>query len=325
VVAGDHCSLAVTEDGRVYIWGEDVFGRLAPDRDNRHVPTLIEELSHYRVRQVAIQTEFCAAVTEEGLLFTWATAARQEYYDVESDAEQHGPQLGLGLTGITTGDFWPPLCVTALAHERVGSVAVGIDFALVGTEAGAVFSFGRGGSLGHGDRESRILPKRIEALEGVYVATVAAHGCQSLALTACGRVFWWGKRPTSTHALEQQLLPQLMDPSAFGGRPVWRISVNFQQAYSVTDAGVLFCWGRGYDGHDGGSATPLSNDQLEQSHGRLRDSKAFLWSACRQGAGTHWCWSLTAASMRSASAGPWASAGGVAGRKPSRNAGRSSR
>lgn len=41
--------------------------------------------------------------------------------------------------------------------------------------SGAVFSFGcgEGGCLGHGDMKDQILPKRIEALGGVYVATVA--------------------------------------------------------------------------------------------------------------------------------------------------------
>jgi alpha-tubulin suppressor-like RCC1 family protein len=155
------------------------------------VPTLIHELSHHRVRQVDINIDVCAAVTEEGLLFIWATAVGLASLQ-DDTVESRWPRLGPGLDdGIADGHPSSPKCVTALKEERVGSVVIGLGFALVTTEAGAVFSFGQGsyGSLGHGDDETHILPKRVEALDGVHVAAVATGGYQSLALTACGRVF----------------------------------------------------------------------------------------------------------------------------------------
>jgi alpha-tubulin suppressor-like RCC1 family protein len=161
---------------------------------------LIQELSHHRVRQVAICYETCAAVTEEGLLYTWVTTAFRESYGV-ADVEQRRPILGLGLDGTTLDTLWPPQCVTALSMERVSSVAVGRRFTLVTTEAGAVYFFGDGKlvtNLGHGDREIHVLPKRVEALDAFYVAAVAAGPWQFLALIACGRVCWWGDHLKST-------------------------------------------------------------------------------------------------------------------------------
>jgi alpha-tubulin suppressor-like RCC1 family protein len=259
VVAGCYCSLAVSEAGGVYIWGENSRGRLASDRQDRLVPTLIQELSHHRVREVAIEDNLCAAVTEEGLLITWATAS--ETFS-EEDEEERMPQLGLGLEGTTIGVLWPPRCVTALQEKRVGSVAVGHCFTLVSTEAGAVFSFGdcSNGSLGHGDHETHSLPKRVEALDGVYVATVATGYRQSLALTACGRVFWWGARITSATESEFQLVPQLVD-SAFGGERVRSIAASFLTSYAVTDADVLFSWGCDGHAHDGNF--PLSHQHCQ--------------------------------------------------------------
>jgi hypothetical protein len=116
VAAGYYCSLAVSEAGQVYMWGGPHCGRLASDAEDRLVPTLIEELSHHRVRQVAIAVEICAAVTEEGLLFTWATGAQ---FHVQ--AEKRQPLLGLGLHGATIGSSRPPQCVTALKDEGVAS------------------------------------------------------------------------------------------------------------------------------------------------------------------------------------------------------------
>jgi hypothetical protein len=131
VMAGFHCSLALTEAGRVYMWGQGPCGRLASDLEDRLVPTLIQELSHHRVRQVAVGHDLCAAVTEEGLLFTWATAAIDaEFYAPVTDRTRQ--RLGLGLKNTSIANLWPPQCVSALQEERVSSVAVRIDF----TEAG---------------------------------------------------------------------------------------------------------------------------------------------------------------------------------------------
>jgi alpha-tubulin suppressor-like RCC1 family protein len=252
-VAGVRCSLAVSQAGLVFSWGDGQASssRLASVEQDRLVPTLIQELCHHRVRQVAMAHDLCAAVTEEGLLFTWATEKNKGTFLVKND--ERVPRLGLGLEGTNINQLWPPQCVTALSKERVGSVAVGSSYTLVTTEAGAVFSFGTGarGRLGHGDNNSQVLPKRIEALDGVCVATVAVGMCHCLALTACGRVFWWGARIKSTTEFELQLLPQLMDSTAFGGGRVRRIAANIHTAYAVTDAGVLFTWGCDSYAHDG--------------------------------------------------------------------------
>jgi hypothetical protein len=245
VAAGFDCNLALSEAGRVYMWGGAWLELLELTEESQLVPTLIQELCHHRVRQVAISYDLCAAVTEEGLLFTWVTPIGEALY--ENEPEETRPRLGLGLDGATAGNALLPRCVTALKHERVGSVAVGNGFTLVTTEAGALFSFGGGGmdaSLGHGNTGTCMLPKRVEALDAFYVATVAvaSGGYYSLALTACGRVFWWGKFIKSTTELETQVLPQRV-VSAFGGGRVRGIAASYTTAYAVTDAGVLFSWG----------------------------------------------------------------------------------
>jgi hypothetical protein len=114
VVAGYDTSLAVSEAGRVYMWGPALSGRLESDAEDRVVPTLIEELCDHRVRQVAAGYHHCAAVTEEGALFMWWNArGEDEWMEMEEEEE---PQLGL-LHGAPIGNLWPPQCVTALGKE----------------------------------------------------------------------------------------------------------------------------------------------------------------------------------------------------------------
>ena len=79
-------------------------------------------------------------------------------------------------------------------------VAVGNNFTLAVTDAGAVFSFGfnENGVLGHGSLVSReVLPQRIEALAqtGQRFVAVAAGGDQALALAEGGQLYGWGADP----------------------------------------------------------------------------------------------------------------------------------
>jgi alpha-tubulin suppressor-like RCC1 family protein len=262
----------VSEAGLVYLWGEGDLGRIASDSEDQLAPTLIQELSHHRVRQVDIQHGNCAAVTEEGLLFTWEIGVGEGQGASAAAAQQGKPRLGLGLQGATHGNPWPPMCVTALSKERISSVAVGIEYMLVTTERGVVFSSGSGekGSLGHGNTSDHILSKRVEALDPFYVVSIAAGGCQSLALTACGRVFWWGGRLKSHKIMfECQLLPQLVD-STFGEGRVRSIAASFYAAYAVTEAGVLFSWGcRSFD-HDGGITSVVASRSRKTNRFPLR-------------------------------------------------------
>jgi alpha-tubulin suppressor-like RCC1 family protein len=90
---------------------------------------------------------------------------------------------------------------------RIASVAVGDSFTVAVTEAGAVYSFKCGdGHLGHGRGDAEVgvfVPKRIEALDGIHVATAAAGRVHAFALTRCGRVYSWGAdgRASPVHGL----------------------------------------------------------------------------------------------------------------------------
>ena len=63
------------------------------------------------------------------------------------------------------------------------------------TADGAVWSWGNGayGKLGHGDQQTQLLPKKVEVLAGQRVVAVSAGLNHSLAITADGAVFTWGK------------------------------------------------------------------------------------------------------------------------------------
>ncbi len=85
------------------------------------------------------------------------------------------------------------------------------------TADGAVWCWGWGdnGQLGHGDQETQLLPKKVEACAGRRAAAASAGAYHSLARTADGAVFTWGKgedaRLGHGEALSKQLLPKKVE------------------------------------------------------------------------------------------------------------------
>jgi alpha-tubulin suppressor-like RCC1 family protein len=199
----DYFNLAVSEAGQVFAWGRQL--PLKPEEDialsvwHPTVPTVMEELRNHRVSQIIAGRFHCAALTEDGALFTW-----EIHRQVDTVTGEPAPELGYGRFFHT---FGAPHRVLACEGTRIISVAVGAGFTVAVTEAGAVYSFGMGdGRLGHGDGdedEGVYLPKRSQALNTIPVATVAAGARHALALTRCGRVYSWGADgpPNPVHGL----------------------------------------------------------------------------------------------------------------------------
>jgi hypothetical protein len=152
----------------------------------------------------------------------------------------------------------------------------------------------------------------VEALNTVYVATVAAGGHRSLALTACGKVFWWRFRALAESNSDCWPFPQLVDSAAFGGARVVSITASAGASFAVTDTGALFSWGWAFYGHNSRHCSNYGTDQVRLSpwpvaglNGvRVISVSAGYWHTLALAADGE-------ASTRSASAGLWASAGAL--------------
>ena len=73
--------------------------------------------------------------------------------------------------------------------------------------------------MGHGDEQSQLLPKKVEALTGQRVVAVSAGAYHSLAITADGAVWSWGWGASGRlgHGDEQnQWQPKKLEAFAWG-------------------------------------------------------------------------------------------------------------
>jgi len=110
-----------------------------------------------------------------------------------------GGSFWQGNGGLGHGDNTSqprPALVQALeeARVRVHSVSVGTSHMLALTRDGKVLSWGNGeyGRCGNGKRKQSA-PEPVELLAGKMAVSVAAGSQHSLALTADGVVYAWGK------------------------------------------------------------------------------------------------------------------------------------
>jgi len=125
VAAGEHHSLALTEEGHVYGWDLGFATGHGQDEDKFvTTPQRLTALDGERITLVYAHAHSSSAVTEKGELFTWG----QAYW-----TDQHEPECDDGLLGV-----------------KVAAVAACSLFMLVADEDSNVWAFGRISHLGTG-------------------------------------------------------------------------------------------------------------------------------------------------------------------------------
>ena len=69
----DAQTLALTEDGNVYSWGDGDFGKLGRGgSDGCNVPHVIDRLNGLEVCQIECGAQFSLALTKSGQVWTWS-------------------------------------------------------------------------------------------------------------------------------------------------------------------------------------------------------------------------------------------------------------
>ena len=204
VSAGDFHSLAVTADGAVWSWGSGGFGRLGHgDEQNRLLPKKVDALTGQRVVAVSAGGVHNLVITADGAVWSWGGGG--------------GGPLGHG----DEQNQLLPKKIEAFTGLRVVALSAGEGHSLAITADGAVWSWGGGedGTLGHGDEQMQLLPKKVEAFADQRVVAVSAGAIHSTALTADGAVFTWGRGEHGCLGHGEDLLDQLLPKKIEAGAP----------------------------------------------------------------------------------------------------------
>ena len=247
VSAGMSHSLALTADGALWSWGKGAFGQLGHgDQQNQLLPKKVEAFADQRILAVSVAVSYSLAITADGAVWSWGRG-------------------GFGRLGH--GDLQDQLLpkkIEAFADQRVVAVSAGGGHSLALAADGSVWSWGHGGEgrLGHGDDQNHLLPKKVEAIAGQRAIAVSAGSGHSIAITADGAVWSWGRGDEGQlgHGNQQgQLLPKKIE--AFAGQRVVDVSAGDDHSLAITANGAVFTWGKGEDGCLG-HGEDLSNQLL---------------------------------------------------------------
>lgn len=186
-----HC-VALDVEGRCYTWGRNDKGQLGHgDKLQRDRPTVVSELSKYKIVKAGTGRSHTVVATEDGQSFAFGW-------------NKHG-QLGSGSLKNETEDS-PVRCLVSEVH----TVACGGEFTvwLTSTAGSSILTAGlpQYGQLGHGTDneyntkdssvklayEPQPRPKAIAVLAGETVVKVACGTNHTVAVDSNGYVYTWG-------------------------------------------------------------------------------------------------------------------------------------
>ncbi|CAH2243797.1 jg12710 [Pararge aegeria aegeria] len=235
IAGGSKTLFIVSHDGKLYACGEGTNGRLGLGHSNNvSTPRANPYLSHVLVRRVAVHSggKHALALTADGKVYSWG--------------EGEDGKLGQG-NRIT---LEAPRIIESLSGERVVGIACGSAHSACVTARGHLYTWGLGeyGRLGHGDDAIQLLPKMVEALAGFRVVQVAcgSRDAQTLALTACGKVFSWGDGDfgkLGRGGSDGCAVP--MNVERLNTLGVIQVECGAQFSLALTRDGEVWTWGKG--------------------------------------------------------------------------------
>ncbi|XP_018562377.1 E3 ubiquitin-protein ligase HERC2 isoform X2 [Anoplophora glabripennis] len=185
----DAQTLALSDEGLVFSWGDGDFGKLGRGgSEGCNVPHNIERLNSLAVIQIECGAQFSLALTRSGDIWTWG---KGDYFRLGHGTDQHVRK---------------PTMVDALRDKKVIHVAVGALHCLAVTESGQVYAWGDNdhGQQGNGTTLVNRKPALVHGLEDVHINRVACGSSHSIA---------WTLQDTQTVSkVEPVIFPVAKDP-----------------------------------------------------------------------------------------------------------------
>ncbi len=249
--AGPLHSMAITENGELWVWGYNLNGQQGTGTKIRvSVPQRVPLPTQSEVVAVSAGAYHSLALLQDGTVLAWGSNEKG--------------QLGIGSTAEERTT--PVIVSIPSGYGKVTAIAGGFKHNLALTDTGTVFAWGLNdhGQLGTGNNTNSRTPVRVSGLPGPVTAIAACRSgdssnSYSLALVD-GNVYAWGSNKDGQ--LGNGTTATSMTPGQVSGlTEVTQIAAGVYHAMALTQNGDVWVWGsNGYgqlgDGSNSVSTTP---------------------------------------------------------------------
>lgn len=209
-------SAAITSNGDLYLWGDNMFGALGDgSKKDSSIPVRIMS----DVKEVSLGEHRSAAITNDGILYEW----------------------GRGCIGNGEGDdvyYSKPVKIM----ENVKAVALGGAQSAAITESGELYLWGSANwGLGNGEKSGSKIP--VKVMDNVKAVSIG-DGFYA-AITEDGDLYTWGKGALGTGSVMPEYTPVKVMEN------ISTVSLGVTHGAAVTKSGDLYLWGQNYGGELG--------------------------------------------------------------------------
>lgn len=232
LAAGADHSLALTDDGNVWAWGQNQYGQLGQGtRTNLKIPRQVEGLP--AVKAVAAGAYFSLALGEDGRVYAWG--------------QNRDGQLGIGSSEEAVTE---PIRIGGL--EGIVEIDAGFDHAMARKGDGTVYVWGDNehGQLACDELSGSLRPVEVTDGKVSGIKEMAAGGDHCLVRKADGTLLAWGDNTYGQLGDGSSVTRR--EPTVVSGVDnVKQISAGLVSSLALTEEGDVYAWGHSYYGELG--------------------------------------------------------------------------
>ncbi len=275
VAGGEMHSMALKDDGLVYVWGRNNFNQLGDlvynsNRPYSNVPVGVDYKRVSDIIDIAAGGNHCLAVKKNGTVMSW----------------------GYNYNGQCGVESTKTMSTTIIKNfSGVIKVAAGYDFSLALKSDGTVWSWGANsnGQLGNGTTTDNYIPAQVSNLTEVIAISGGFEYC--IALKSDGTVWTWGKNQygqlgnnTSTDSKVPIMVGTLSGISA--------IAAGYKHSLALQNDGTVWAWGDNQNGSLGNGTFTFSYVPIKVKNltGIISISAGDDHSLVVKSDGTVWAW-----------------------------------
>ena len=236
----------ITENGRLYMWGNNNFGNIGDGtRKTKYTPTLLppSAFNNEKIIAVSLGYYYSGCITEHGHIYMWG----RNFYG----------QLGLGYYE----DRYEPTLVppSYFNNEKVIALSLGSSHCGAITESGQLYMWGYNPLNDLIDdvtmQQNTPLLIPLSYFNDEKISIISLGDSFSGIVTKSGKIYMWGDNFNGQVGdgsdIDQISSPVLIDPSYFNNEKIILLCLGGRHSGAITESGKLYMWGSNTDGQLG--------------------------------------------------------------------------